>query len=152
VLNAAALSLIAAAPVAAQVPPQGPLRFEQSLDELVPPRPVAQSAHKAPVPKLDEFGWRQAEICGMGGSTPLVHSLHQARSAENWMTSMLSNNSPTPVGHQGCVVPKSDRGPAFRLLIDAETGEVRTQPLQAGHYINRFEEWQKFKLTNPGGR
>jgi hypothetical protein len=151
VLNAAALSLIAAAPVAAQAPPQGPLRFKQSLDELVPPGPVAQSAHRAPVPKLDEFGWRQAEICGMGGSTPLVHSL-QARSAENWMMSNLLNNSPTPVGFKGCVVPKTDRGPAFRLLIDASTGDVVTQPLQTGHYINRFEEWQKFKRTNPGGR
>jgi hypothetical protein len=96
------LSLIAAAPAAAQPVP------------------------RVPVPLVNSFAARQAEICGTGGSGP------------------FSTN--------GCVVPRTAGCPAFRLKINPGTGEVSTSRLEPGHILLQLDEWERFKRTNPGGR
>jgi hypothetical protein len=79
-----------------------------------------------PVPLLNSFAARQAEICGTVGSGP------------------FSTN--------GCVVPRTAGCPAFRLKINARTGEVTTSRLEPGHILLQLDEWERFQRSKPSGR
>ncbi len=99
---------------------------------------MAQPTYRVPVPWRDSFGTRAAGICGTGGlgSSPYVE--------------------PGPPGiapqGDGCVVPKTNRGPAFRLLINRGTGQVYTRPLEATHFLNKLEQWEQFQRSTPAGQ
>lgn len=87
---------------------------------------TAQPIPRVPVPLRDYFASREAQICGAGGSGPF--------------------------GRDGCVVPRTDRCPAFRLQIDAQTGVVSTSPLKPGHILLNLDQWERFKRSNPAGK
>ncbi len=109
------------------IPRQGPFTaFLASLSLLAAAPIAAQPVPRVPVPLLNSFAARQAEICGTVGSGP------------------FSTN--------GCVVPRTAGCPAFRLKINARTGEVTTSRLEPGHILLQLDEWERFQRSKPSGR
>jgi hypothetical protein len=100
--GAAALALIAAAPAAAQPVP------------------------RVPVPLVNSFAARAAEICGTTGGSPFSTG--------------------------GCVVPRTTGCGPFRLRINPKTGEVSSTRLEPDHILLQLDQWERFKRGNPAGK
>jgi hypothetical protein len=110
----------------------GPLAtFLASLSLIAGPPAAAQPVPRVPVTFTNAPAAQAAGICGTGASP---YSLD------------------LPYRPGGCVVPRTNRCPAFRLLIDHKTGQVTTRPLEAGHILLQLDEWERFQRTKPGGR
>jgi hypothetical protein len=105
--------------------------FLASLSLFAAAPAAAQPVPRVPVTRTNAPAAQAAGICGTG-------------------TSPYSPDLPYRPG--GCVVPRTNRCPAFRLLIDHKTGQVTTRPLEPGHILLQLDEWERFQRSKPSGR
>jgi hypothetical protein len=92
---------------------------------------LAQPVPRVPVSRTNSLAAHAAEICGTGAGPYSLDLSYRPG---------------------GCAVPRTNRCPAFRLLIDHRTGEVTTRPLEPGHILLQLDQWERFERSKPAGR